>query len=377
MKNRSTYFSRLCRRACAAGLCLLLVLGFAPRAEAAGMTAAIAAGPVTLNGQAIDNRAARYPLLLYKNITYFPMTYHLCRFLGVEAVWDGTSGTLSISCSGVNAPYVADTGGTGRRGAVSVTRVNYSVAVNGIPADNSQAVWPLINYDGITYFPLTWQFAVDAFGWQYAWDTQNGLRINSGAACEFPQETDTGGGDLNAALAALHERYAAGGAYSGTLVGPDTKTVQAFDAVAAAGYSTTNLVVRLTADPFLFFPYGVSVAATYVGGDLSADPLLSMASAGSSLEAEKAMLAFSGTELGYLSCCFLDLQFHGSRTEKITSARLVSSEGGRACWALEVDFDYNAYSGYSAELIVDTSQHSIASIQLQTENYTLILIPIA
>lgn len=36
-------------------------------------------------------------------------------------------------------------------------------------------------YHNITYFPLTWAFAVDAFGWDYHWDAVDGLRINSAA----------------------------------------------------------------------------------------------------------------------------------------------------------------------------------------------------
>ena len=32
---------------------------------------------VTLNGQVIDNSYRQYPLLVYKDITYFPMTYYL------------------------------------------------------------------------------------------------------------------------------------------------------------------------------------------------------------------------------------------------------------------------------------------------------------
>ena len=38
------------------------------------MTATVAAEAVMLNGQTIDNAAARYPLLVYQDITYVPMT---------------------------------------------------------------------------------------------------------------------------------------------------------------------------------------------------------------------------------------------------------------------------------------------------------------
>ncbi len=160
-------------------LCCLLLLGAAPTASAAGMSATVATGPVVLNGQAVDNATAEYPLLVYKNITYFPMTYHLCRFLGLTTGWDSATKTFSITKTGETGQYVPDTGHSRKSGSVSVTRVAYPVVVNGTAVDNSKAEWPLLNYNNITYFPLTWAFAVDAFGWDYKWDAANGLRINS------------------------------------------------------------------------------------------------------------------------------------------------------------------------------------------------------
>ena len=46
-------------------------------------TATVVAGAGTMNGQAVDKAAARYPLLVYQDITYVPMTWDLCRFLGL------------------------------------------------------------------------------------------------------------------------------------------------------------------------------------------------------------------------------------------------------------------------------------------------------
>ena len=63
---------------------------------ARSVTATVAAGAVTLNGQAVDNAAARYPLLVYQDITYVPMTWDLCRFLGLETRWDGETRTLCV-----------------------------------------------------------------------------------------------------------------------------------------------------------------------------------------------------------------------------------------------------------------------------------------
>ena len=81
------------------------------------------------------------------------MTYHLCRFLGVSSGWDGT--TLSIDRTGETAEYTAETSAARQKGSVAVSRVTYSVVINGTEFDSKSAKWPLLNYRDVTYFPLT------------------------------------------------------------------------------------------------------------------------------------------------------------------------------------------------------------------------------
>ena len=64
--------------------CIALAFSLLPQAEAA-MRADVVTAKVTLNGQVIDNKNAKYPLLSYSNITYFPMTYHLSRSISPPA----------------------------------------------------------------------------------------------------------------------------------------------------------------------------------------------------------------------------------------------------------------------------------------------------
>lgn len=39
---------------------------------------------VTINGVEMNNTYDKYPFIVYQGITYFPMTYSGCRFLGLE-----------------------------------------------------------------------------------------------------------------------------------------------------------------------------------------------------------------------------------------------------------------------------------------------------
>lgn len=160
--------------------CIALAFSLLPQAEAA-MRADVVTGKVTLNGQVIDNKNAKYPLLSYSNITYFPMTYHLSRFMGVETDWNGTAKSLNIYAGGAQSAYVAEPG-KAPKGSVSVTLPSYRISVNGALIDNKEATYPIFNYNGVTYFPLTFRYAYESFGWGYQWDAENGLRIDTTSA---------------------------------------------------------------------------------------------------------------------------------------------------------------------------------------------------
>lgn len=159
-------------------LACLLLAGLSPAALAANVTASVSTETITLNGVEIDNQWLKYPLLVYRDITYFPMTYHLCSFLGVSTSWDGTA--LSIDRTGGGAKYYAETSKTRQKGRVSAEKVEYPVVINGNAFDSKNAQWPLLNYSNITYFPLTWALAAEELGWDYKWDAANGLQIDSG-----------------------------------------------------------------------------------------------------------------------------------------------------------------------------------------------------
>ncbi len=136
---------------------------------------------VTLNGTVIENETNQYPLIVYKDITYFPMTYYDCRFLGLESVWNSSNG-LKIARTGVNWGYhkyqAAGKNNTAYKAQIAAFEIN----VNGKQIDNSKEEYPLLVFRNITYFPLTWRFAVDEFGWKYFYDENSGLVINSTAS---------------------------------------------------------------------------------------------------------------------------------------------------------------------------------------------------
>lgn len=133
---------------------------------------------VTLNGSEINNSYSRYPLIVYKDITYFPMTFGGCRYLGLETKWDQKEG-LEINKTNISYPleeYKADQKNSAR---YTASIPEFNIRINGKMVDKSNAEYPLLSFRDITYFPLTWEYGVNEFGWDYHFDNKNGLVIRS------------------------------------------------------------------------------------------------------------------------------------------------------------------------------------------------------
>ncbi len=177
----------------------LLMMGLsASPAMAQNATAALPTFPVTLNGVVMEQEYAQYPLLVYKDITYVPMTWEETRLLGLETTYTQAEG-LGVNkanvvreqsvLQGEYEPYTVATANGASHQAVVATG---SIHVNGEQIDNASEEYPLLLYRDITYFPLTWRFAVDAFGWDYTFDMTNGLVITPKATpVEPPAEPPT------------------------------------------------------------------------------------------------------------------------------------------------------------------------------------------
>ncbi len=155
---------------------------------------------ITINGVTVDNLYAKYPCIVYNDITYFPMTYKDSRSLGLRTDWTSKTG-LIIERTGTppsapdfetkdkiftiklvdNLPIIESSDPpqndiAGDNGIATVTEGK--ITVNGKPVINSAEEYPLLLYRDITYFPLTWRFAVEEFGWEYNFTSEGGLVIS-------------------------------------------------------------------------------------------------------------------------------------------------------------------------------------------------------
>ena len=145
-------------------ICSLLLLVCIPSVSAKAVKKCQVIIPdyeIELFGGPIYYQDSLYPFISYKDITYFPMTYDYCRALGLSTYWDAEDGL-----------YIAHTGSEGTL-PIYETANNYSklwaqfpsynIYVNGKKLDNKKLDYPLLNFRGVTYFPMTYDFSKEFF----------------------------------------------------------------------------------------------------------------------------------------------------------------------------------------------------------------------
>ena len=181
------------------GWLVLLVLLFAPGTAQAAETVNVTLPTftVTLNGVQVDSSKSQYPFLVYKEITYVPMTYDDAQLLGLSTYWSAEQG-LSVNKKSVFDPEKARSIYAGypseqvNSPSQQAALAQFAIQVSGEAIDNTQEQYPLLIFRDVTYFPLTWRFAHDSFGWDYTFDQTNGLVITPKATAPQPVISTSG-----------------------------------------------------------------------------------------------------------------------------------------------------------------------------------------
>jgi hypothetical protein len=150
------------------------------RAASDDVQASFPVFPVSVNGTVMDVSHSEYPLLIYNDITYFPMTWNNTAALGLSVHWNAGSG-LSIQKKNACVPLEQDLDPAVNSNEYSqkASLVPFPISLNGKQIVNANEPYPVLFYRDITYFPMTWKFTHDEFGWNTSWDSANGFAIDS------------------------------------------------------------------------------------------------------------------------------------------------------------------------------------------------------
>lgn len=117
---------------------------------------------INVNGTSTPNSSLKYPVISYKDITYFPMTFKFTQALAIETVWDTEVGFVIRKTSNKAGKLELDYGTTSSN--LYASQPDFNIYVNDAWIDNNSEEYPLLVLNDVTYFPMTWHYAVAELG---------------------------------------------------------------------------------------------------------------------------------------------------------------------------------------------------------------------
>ena len=152
-------------------------VGITSFAEDMEITVAIPDYQVTIDNSSVYYADSLYPFLNYKGITYIPLTYEYSRAMNLTTGWiEGEAFMVAYHPSEDKLPLYETT--VNQKYNKAVIPSGYKICVNGKKIDNENNDYPLFNFRGVTYFPLTWEYAADNFGWKLSFENNEFNIIN-------------------------------------------------------------------------------------------------------------------------------------------------------------------------------------------------------
>lgn len=135
---------------------------------------------VQINGTVVNSKTADYPLLLYRDITYMPMTYDYCNLLGLKSEWTKENGlTVSLRNDGLIPTVTEPSGKSSNSSSVIAYVVDTPITINNTKIDNTNEPYPFLRYKDVTYFPLTFKFTKEQFNIYKNYSPEFGLGVYS------------------------------------------------------------------------------------------------------------------------------------------------------------------------------------------------------
>jgi hypothetical protein len=105
---------------------------------------------VTVNDRAVDSTLLQYPMIVYNDISYFPLTWNWCRELGLVSSYTNEDG-LYIANYARESQNTLDDGSYQAAGTQYTAVIpTYPVYINGQQINNNQEEYPLLNFRNIT-----------------------------------------------------------------------------------------------------------------------------------------------------------------------------------------------------------------------------------
>lgn len=141
--------------------------------------------PVELNGVKIIQQDTIFPMIIYRDITYLPMTIDYAELLNLNAHWIEDKRQLAILSTSnpitsyFQPNYYENASQEYPQNNLRAGLANYDIVINGKLINSQDDPYPILNFRNITYFPLTWNYAVNHLKLSYQFSSEKGLEIKS------------------------------------------------------------------------------------------------------------------------------------------------------------------------------------------------------
>lgn len=157
-------------------LLILCGISFSVKASAKVLISVNTANfPIRINCENINTETANkmlyydYPMFLYKDITYFPLSYYNCVLAGVGVSLENNVVTVEKTFPADALKFKSERlGETVFRKSFEVKKSPFKVLFDGKEYKNED--YPVLFYKDIIYIPLTWQVVNEIFGWEISFD---------------------------------------------------------------------------------------------------------------------------------------------------------------------------------------------------------------
>ncbi|KRE59695.1 hypothetical protein [Paenibacillus sp. Soil750] len=141
--------------------------------------------PIQINGQDMDIAHSQYPFLVYKDITYLPMTWNNFQTLGIEYNWSESDGLQIWSNRNFpppirQTPLEQDLTTKSHANSYFVQVSDVPITMNQVEINNKTEPYPFLTYQDVTYMPLTWRFVHDLLQIDIQWSDDEGLSLVGG-----------------------------------------------------------------------------------------------------------------------------------------------------------------------------------------------------
>ncbi|MGB3367192.1 MAG: M6 family metalloprotease domain-containing protein [Acidaminobacteraceae bacterium] len=131
-----------------------------------------------INDVIVEPGRSQFPILTYKEVIYLPMTWQNIQSLSIDVKFDSTNVFISKSQK-IASGYVNGDEIQAFPESVNAVLPARKIYINNIILENDQEEYPLFEYKGVLYLPMSDRFAVKLLDLDLKFTKESGLKVNS------------------------------------------------------------------------------------------------------------------------------------------------------------------------------------------------------